>query len=182
LAGFGQAGAAGQGKLYNMLQDHRRAMSGDFDSVVGCVRVRLGKISNDNFIDAPTLTVWGGRPRSPGSSIHGKTLAGEGARPTWFHQLSQYRAPRFEVVFQAQHGQSNAARFRSREPDDADAATTRRGGNGDDGVVEIHREIVSGGAASNDCRVIRHLGTTDNFIVAAINKEVIESRTEWEQK
>jgi hypothetical protein len=82
--------------------------------------------------------------------IHGKTLAGDGARVTRFHEFTQHSAPRFQVMFQAQHGQSNAARLRSREPDDSDAATTRRGGNGDDGVLEIHREIVAGTAASNE--------------------------------
>jgi hypothetical protein len=131
-----------------MAQDDRRAVRGDFDNVVGGVRMRLGKISNDNFVDsltlALTLIVWSGRPRPLGSWIHGKTLAGGSPATTRFHQFSQHRAPRLKIMLQAQHGQSNAARFWSSKTDDADAAATRRGGDGDDGVVEVHREIVAG--------------------------------------
>jgi hypothetical protein len=129
-----------------------------------------------------TLIVWRGRPRPLGGLINGRTLAGESPAAVRFYKLTQHRAPRFQVVFQPQHGQSNLPRFRPRESDDPNAAATRGGGNSDDGVVEVHREIVAGAAASNGGQVIRHLGAAGNFPIAAINKEIIESRTEWEQE
>ncbi len=70
--------------------------------------------------------------------------AGEGARSTWFHKFCQDRPPGFKLVFQAQHRQGNGARLRTSKADDANPATTRRSGDGDDGVIQIHREIVAG--------------------------------------
>ena len=43
-----------------------------------------------------------------------------------------------------QHGRGNRFRFRTCEPHHADAAASGRGGDGNDGVVEVHRDILSG--------------------------------------
>ena len=47
-------------------------------------------------------------------------------------------------MLQAQHGSSDAARLRTGDAHNPDAATARRRGDGDDGVVEVHGEIVAG--------------------------------------
>src|SRR5262249_6981242 len=48
------------------------------------------------------------------------------------------RAPGGEFALETQQGSGNRGRFRARQPDYADAAATRRRGDGDDGVVEVH--------------------------------------------
>ncbi len=124
-----------------MAQDHRRAVSGDLDDVVHRVGVRLGKIADDDFIDG---IVW---RRCPRVFAHGRArleasfLAGEGTRATWFHELSQRRSSGFEIMFQAQHGGSNGACLRASNTDHPNAAATRWGGDGDDGVVEVHSDL-----------------------------------------
>jgi hypothetical protein len=70
--------------------------------------------------------------------------AGEGARPTRFHQLSKDRSPGFKLVLQAQHGRGDGACLRASDAHNPDAASARRSGNGDDCVVEVHGEIVAG--------------------------------------
>ena len=70
--------------------------------------------------------------------------AGEGARPTRFHQFSKHRSPGFKLVLQAQHGRGDGACLRASDAHNPDAASARRSGNGDDGVVEVHGEIVAG--------------------------------------
>src|SRR5258708_25867900 len=105
-----------------MAQDHRRAVSGDFDYVVGSVGVRFGKISDDDFVDTLMLiVVW---------SVHSRRLG--------FNKFSQHCSPRFEIMLEAQHGQNNAPCLRTSDADDTNAAATRRRGDGDDGIVEIH--------------------------------------------
>ena len=85
-------------------------------------------------------------------------------------------------MLQAQHGSSDGACLGTRNADYANPATAGRSGDGDDGVVQVHKEIVAGAVASKDGRVIRQLGAAGNFSIAAIDKEVVESRTEWEQE
>jgi hypothetical protein len=48
----------------------------------------------------------------------------------------------------AQHRFSDGASLRSRQAHNANATAARRGGNGDDGVVKVHGEIVAGAAGS----------------------------------
>jgi hypothetical protein len=69
--------------------------------------------------------------------------AGEGARTTWFDKLSEHRSSGLEIMLQSQHGSDDAERFRSGETDDANPAASGRRGNGDDGVVKVHGEIVA---------------------------------------
>ena len=61
-------------------------------------------------------------------------------------QLAEVRAAGFELVImrQPQHGTRDVARLRSGQPHHADASASRRRGNGDDGVVEVHGRIVVG--------------------------------------
>lgn len=85
-----------------------------------------------------------------GSAFRGGTqltfFAGGGARATWlwFNQLSEYRLSGFEIVLQAKHRQHDYFRVGASEADHADATTAGRCGDGDDGIVEIHGEIVIG--------------------------------------
>src|SRR5580704_3412532 len=75
------------------------------------------------------------------------SFAGGGARATWlrFNQLSEYRHSGLEIVLQTKHRQRDCFRVGANEADYADATPTWRGSDGDDGVVEIHGEIVIGG-------------------------------------
>jgi hypothetical protein len=43
-------------------------------------------------------------------------------------------------MFEAKHRSRNAARFRSSEANNADAAAALRRGDGDDGIVKVHGE------------------------------------------
>ena len=52
LAGLGEARSASQRHLHHVPQDDGRAVTGDLDYVVGGVRVRLGEIGDDDFVDA----------------------------------------------------------------------------------------------------------------------------------
>ncbi len=60
FARFGKARATSQGQFYNVLQNYRRTMGGDFDDVVGGVGVGFGEVGNDDFIDALIELVWRG--------------------------------------------------------------------------------------------------------------------------
>ena len=121
LARLGEAGAAGQGQLDHVAQNHRRAVGRDFDDVVGGVGVRLGKVGDHDFVDALFVTVWSRatRPRAvfPWKEPGGPRwrLRGRVARDTWrsrwitwFDKLSEHRSAGFEFMLQAQHGSSNA--------------------------------------------------------------------------
>ena len=115
--------------------------------------MRLGKISYDDLIDALIWTVWivWSRATRPQDFFIGKNvwdrgdfLAGGPPATTWFDELSKNCSASFELMFQTQHGSSDGPGLGAGDADHSNAATTRRGGNGDDGVVEIHREIVAG--------------------------------------
>jgi len=131
------------------VQDHRRAVGRDFDDVIGGIGMRLGEVSDDHFVDAPLVSVWSRatRPRvffyGVNLWIRGRLLAGQSPAITWLYNLSEHRSTGLEIVFQAQHGSGNAARFGSGEPDYANPAATGRGGDGDDRVVKVHGEIVA---------------------------------------
>ena len=76
--------------------------------------------------------------------VRGEFLAGEGLVATWFDQLAQNGASSFEIVLKAQHGRGDNAGFRASDTDHANPPPTRRGGDSNDRVVEIHSEIVAG--------------------------------------
>ena len=52
LAGFGQPRPLRHRHLDDVLQDYRRTVAGDFDNVVGGVRLWLGKEGDDDLVDA----------------------------------------------------------------------------------------------------------------------------------
>jgi hypothetical protein len=60
-----------------------------------------------------------------------------------FDQLSEGSASGFEIVLQPQHGQRDFLCVRSCETNHPNASASRRRGDGDDGVVKIHEEIVA---------------------------------------
>ena len=75
-------------------------------------------------------------------------FAGGGARATLrFYQFSEEGAAGFEVVFQAEHWGRDILCIGAGQADYADAAAARRGGNRDDGVVEVHGAIVNWSSA-----------------------------------
>ena len=119
--------------------------------------MRLGEIGDNHFIDALFMTVcsmWSRATRAriffcgKGLGVRGGLLAGESPTATWFDKLSKHRSSWLEIMFQAQHGSSDAARLWSAEADYANPAAAGRRGDGDDGVVKVHGEIVAGAAGS----------------------------------
>jgi len=99
----------------------------------------------EDFVDALTGAGRSERPRPLGFvgdcifRVRFGFRAGEGARSPWFHKLPQHGTPGLEIMLQAQHGQSNVARLRTRNADNANPAATWRGGDSDDSIVEVHR-------------------------------------------
>jgi hypothetical protein len=61
-----------------------------------------------------------------------------------FHQLSEHSSARFELMMQAEHGLGNQPRFWAREPNDTNPSTTGGSGDGYNGVVKIHQDLVIG--------------------------------------
>src|SRR5271157_4266402 len=119
LTGFCQPRATRESILDDVAKDDRRTVARNLDHVVGGVRVRLGEEGDDNLVEA---------------------LAGR-----WLDQLTEVCMSRFEVVSmgQPQHGTSDAARLGAREAHYSNAAATKRSGDGNDGVVEMHGKIVA---------------------------------------
>jgi hypothetical protein len=140
LSRLSKTRAPSQGHLDNVPQNHGRAVSGDFDDVVGSVGMRLGEIADKDFVDA------GGHRRA----LLG--LDGSKTRPhtstAGFYEFPEDSPSRFKIMFQAKHRLGNGARFRASEADDTDSTATWRSGDGDDSVVEVHGEIVAGEALS----------------------------------
>ena len=115
--------------------------------------MRLGEVSDDHFVNA--LLEW--MSVVAGDPARWFCLVGKNSGPeslpvcerarspasTWFDELSEHGSSRLKIVFQTQHGLSDAARFRSGEADDADPAAAGRRGDGDDGIVKVHGEIVA---------------------------------------
>jgi hypothetical protein len=77
-----------------------------------------------------------------------RLFAGGGARATgWFYQFSEDGAAGFEVVFQAENWGCDILCIGAGQADYADAAAAGRGGDSDDGVVEVHGAIVNWSSA-----------------------------------
>jgi hypothetical protein len=91
--------------------------------------VWLGEISDNDFVDAAccALRGWTAGGDCPHVFIGG------------LNQFSEHGLSWFEIVFQAQHGQSDFLCVRPGETDYADASSTGRRSDGDDSVVEVHR-------------------------------------------
>jgi hypothetical protein len=130
-----QPRAARESQLDNMPQYDGRSMSGDFNDVVGCIRVRLPKVSDDNFVNA--LFVWRRRP-FPRRQLIRRWHADKSVRATRFDKLCQHGAIWLQRLPESKHRHGNRPCLRSREPYDADAPSTRRRGNGNDSVVKVH--------------------------------------------
>jgi hypothetical protein len=97
---------------------------GDFDDVVGRVGMGLGKKSDDHLVDA------GG-------------TSGRWEPGVRFDQLAMDGLAGLQWMLQPEHGSSNGACFGSSKADDSNAATSRWGSDGDDGVIEIHTMILA---------------------------------------
>ena len=124
-----------------MSQHDRGAVGGDLDNVVGSVRVRLLKISDDYFVDAggicANLKVRRALLARDGQPI-GSNESGAGV-----DQLSKYCTSPFEVALQVKHGSGNRTSFRPSETNHADATTPRGRGDRYDCVVEVHGKILA---------------------------------------
>jgi hypothetical protein len=59
------------------------------------------------------------------------------------YQFSEDGVSGIKIVFQAQHRERNFPCIRAGETDHPDAPASGRSGDGDDGVVEVHRKIVA---------------------------------------
>ena len=118
LARLGQACTSRNRHLNDMSQNNRRSMAGNFDHVVGRVRVRLREKRRDDFVDA---------------------FAGRG-----INQLAKVRMAGLKsaIMCQPQHGTRDVACLRPGEPHYADATPSRRRGNSDDSVVDVHSGII----------------------------------------
>jgi hypothetical protein len=99
--------------------------------------MRLGEIADNDFVDAggPCRALLGldGSKTRPHTSTAG------------FYDFPEDNPSGFEIMFQAKHRQGDGARFWASEADDTDTTATGRSGDGDDGVVEVHGEIVDAG-------------------------------------
>ena len=92
-------------------QYHGRAVSRNFDDVVGSVGVGRGEIKLRRLRRCAVLTliVWprATRPRVAFGTIlraEATPIAGESPATTWFHELTKHRSPGFKFMLQAQHG------------------------------------------------------------------------------
>ena len=101
-----------------MAQHDGRSVRRDFDDVVRGVRVGLGEVGDDDLVDA-CLSCGG------------------------FDQIAGDGSTGFQRLLETQHGRGNGARFRTGQADYADAAASGRGGDGDDGVIQIHTNILA---------------------------------------
>jgi hypothetical protein len=122
LAGLGESRTASRCELDNMPQNDGRSMSGDFDHVIGRIRMRLGEVSYDHFVDTAAFC------------RHLRFYVDMFR----FHQFSKRRLPRLKIMLQTQHGHDNTFRLRPCHTDHAYTTATRRCGNSDDRIVEIH--------------------------------------------
>ena len=69
---------------------------------------------------------------------------GESPATTWFHKLSKHRSTGFKFMLQAQHGGGKGSCLGPSDAHNTDAATAGRSRHSDNGVVEVHGEIVAG--------------------------------------
>ncbi len=137
-------------------------MGGNFDDVVGGVGVRFGEVGDDNLVDALTLTlgasVWSGRPH-PLGFIGQQTRqarfgfcrrAGEGACSTIFRldQLTERCLAGHQIMLKSKHRQRDRPGLKAGDTHYTNAAPTGWSGNGDNGVVKVHRAIVGAAAFS----------------------------------
>ena len=96
-------------------------MRGNLDYVIGGIGMRLGKESDDGFVDA-----------LPGRRVD---------------KLNKNGAVRLQWMLQAKQRRGNGAGFGAGETHHADAAASRRRSYGDYGVVEVHGINTSGAPA-----------------------------------
>ena len=128
--------------------------------------MRLGEIGDHDLVDPGA---WGylsprrgGRPRPPSRAQLGSRISAaicgalrrspdEGVRVYVFRggfdQLSEHGPPGFQRVLESQHGLGDLACFGAGQADNANSAASGRGGDGDNGVVEVHerRLLVTSG-------------------------------------
>ncbi len=105
-------------------------MRRDLDNIVGGIRVRLGEVGDNHFIDTPRF------------------LSGRGSHGIGLDQFTEDRPTRLQIMFEPQHWRRDRPRLRARESHNSNAAAPGRRRDGDDSVVEIHRAIVAGDATT----------------------------------
>ena len=175
LSGFGETRPGGDAQLDNMPQHDRRSVRSNLNDVVGSVGMRLGEVSDHDFVD--TMLVRSRSYPSPCGDSRRPRLSGR-RRATGLDQLSKDSPPRLHLMFQPQHRLCDLPRLRSGDAHDSNAAASGRRRDGDDRIVEIHRAIVAvklGGqpAAENESthsaqapKEIQNLSVADELLQA----------------
>ena len=112
-------------------------MGGDFDDIVGGVGVGLLEPGDDDFVDFFAGSVMGpaGGSRSHTTCRFHKTCR---SHIRWLNKFAEKGVVGLERVLELQQRFGDGARVGAGETDDADPAASGRGGDGDDGVVEVH--------------------------------------------
>jgi hypothetical protein len=123
LSRLGETRASSDRQFNHTAENDRRSMRGNFHDVVGGVGMRLGKIRDHDFVD----------------SLRGNSNVSPCLR---FNQFSELSVAGNELMLKSQHGGSDRLRLWARHADDSNPAPTRRRGDGDDRIVEIHAMIL----------------------------------------
>ena len=89
-------------------------MAGNFDDVICGIRMRLLKKRNHHFVDPLAASR--------------------------IDQFPKHRSPRLQRMLQPQHRLSNRSRLRPRQSDHTDPSASRRSGNRNDRIVEVHEK------------------------------------------
>ena len=146
LARLGQARSGGHAEFHNVPQHHRRSVRRNLDDVVGRVGMRLGEVSDDDFVDAlahvPNV---GGCPILSARSVIDSVRVWMSLWQT-FGSSRRVRStsspntarPGSSSCFSRSIGSGNLTRLRARQSHHADSAAPRRRGDRDDRVIEIH--------------------------------------------
>ena|ERR1043166_491579 len=99
-------------------------MGGDFYNVVGGIRMRLGKVSNNYFINLRSIFGWCGGGRLA------RQFRG-------FYEFTEYSPSCLKFMGQPKHGERYSPRFSPRETNYTDPTAAWRCSNGNDGVIKI---------------------------------------------
>ncbi len=149
LAGFGEARAAGEASAEDVVEQDRRAVSGDLEEVFAGVGVRRGEEGDDGFVK---LRASGGIEDVGEAGLRG-----------------------CERSFEREERGGDLLRLRAGEADDADAAAAGRRGDGGDGVVGYGHSFegsAGDGTRYNQQRMIAHL--RGRLVAKSPNQAVVE--------
>jgi hypothetical protein len=129
------------GEFHDVPQNHGRTVGGDFDHVVGGVRVRLGEVGNYYFVDTLLVwpwIVWRGHscPREAAFRVI-PSFAGNSARATRFDEFPENCASNLQLMLQPKHGFCNRACFGSGKANHANSSPAGRSSDRNDGVIKV---------------------------------------------